>query len=305
MFQELEYKLEMRILAVCMRPWHKQQIFRDASNSSRFQHSTFCEHPNFGATKKWSSRIWNDQQIGIYGLQVSRIWHGNSHTFIDGLPIKNGDLHIHSQCSWTSDPQTPPGARSLGMIHSTGRVVQNNPVENTKGNGSELGALKLGLSLHTHTHTYIYIHRHIKLMRHGRFSGQHDFRSPWYQIHMTIHDHTWPCHHGKEQPPRRWKAPGFWFSDVSSVWKAPTGSPRNFRQVKVKTPWNFQEFERLQMGFSENRAARNSNGLPSFSLLKKIAYFYGYPIYFQTNPNSTNGIVWCGNRPNLWVPAFE
>ena len=159
--------------------------------------------------------------------------------------------------------------------------------------------------IHTHIYIYIYIHRHIKLMRHGRFSGQHDFRSPWYQIHMTIHDHTWPCHHGKEQPPRRWKAPGFWFSDVSSVWKAPTGSPRNFRQVKVKTPWIFQEFERLQMGFSENRAARNSNGLPSFSLLKKIAYFYGYPIYFQTNPNSTNGIVWCGNRPNLWVPAFE
>ena len=115
---------------------------------------------------------------------------------------------------------------------------------------------------------------------------------------MTIHDHTWPCHHGKEQPPRRWKAPGFWFSDVSCVWKAPTGSPRNFRQVKVKTPWIFQEFERLQMGFSENRAARDSNGLPDyritivFPIEKKPFFLMGIPsIFKQIQTARIHGIV--------------
>jgi hypothetical protein len=69
MFQELEYKLEMRILAVCMRPWHKQQIFRDASNSSRFQHSTFCEHPNFGATKNEAVAYGTTNKLGSMGFK--------------------------------------------------------------------------------------------------------------------------------------------------------------------------------------------------------------------------------------------
>ena len=200
----------MRIPAVCMRPWHKQQIFRDASNSSRFQHSTFCEHPNFGATKNWSSRIWNDQQIGIYGLQVSRIWHGNSHRFVDGLPIKNGDLHIEiHNVRELRIPKLRQEPGLWGWFIPQGES-KTNPWKTQRAMArnwalSNLDSLYTHTHIYTHIHTYsidililihiyiiiyIYIYKHIKLMGHGRFSGQHDFeprgtKSTWPYMTMS------------------------------------------------------------------------------------------------------------------------
>ena len=84
-------------------------------------------------------------------------------------------------------------------------------------------------------------------------------------------------------------------------------------EISVRSKWKHHGFSK---NLSGSKWVSLKIGLPAIRMdyritivfpIEKKAFFFlnGYPIYFQTNPNSTNSWNCCGNRPNLWVPAFE